>query len=554
MFNELFNKMLTHSKNVNIKTVSNKCNLFSTVSSVNDIHVPNVGYIQSTGDGVASILGLNNVTQGELVAIYNPKDLDVSKPIMFGLVLELGVDVKVALFGQNKLVKQGFLATATQFAASMIITPNVLGNVIDAVGNMIYLPWLKTTNKERKFQEITNPTQDYMRNFRASMDEKAPGISSRMGVCEPILTGTKIVDFLIPIGRGQRELIIGDRQTGKTTIAVDAILNQQNIWNTNSRDFVYCVYCAIGQKRSTVAQLIYYLYKEGAMNYTTVVAATASDAAALQYLAAYSGCTVGEYFRDAGFHSLVIYDDLSKQALAYRQMALLIRRPPGREAYPGDIFYLHARLLERAAKLSEELGGGSLTALPVIETQMGDLTAFIATNVISITDGQIFLNKDIRNQNIWPAVDVGLSVSRVGSNAYVHAMKQMATSLKVELAQFNELSYFVSFMEEIVLPPVVMQRLERGLRLTEILTQFNHFPLSPELEIIIVFAGVNGYLDLIAPKNVSLFEDFIVYVLTNNSSYKDIWESVEPYGSLEDQLIILEGFLNEVMTMFKETV
>ena len=544
--------VLIKRQNNNKRVFLNLLNSFSTVTS--DIHVPNIGYIQSTGDGVASILGLNNVTQGELVAIYNPKDLNVSKPIMFGLVLELGVDVKVALFGQNKLVKQGFLATATQFAASMILTPHVLGSAIDAVGNIINLPWLKLTNKEIKLPEIKNPTQDDIRKFRASMDEKAPGISSRTGVCEPILTGTKIVDFLIPIGRGQRELIIGDRQTGKTTVAVDAILNQQNIWSTNPRDFVYCVYCAIGQKRSTVAQLIYYLYKEGAMNYTTVVAATASDAAALQYLAAYSGCTVGEYFRDSGFHSLVIYDDLSKQALAYRQMALLIRRPPGREAYPGDVFYLHARLLERAAKLSEELGGGSLTALPVIETQMGDLTAFIATNVISITDGQIYLNKDIRNQNIWPAVDVGLSVSRVGSNAYVHSMKQMATSLKVELAQFNELSYFVSYMEEIVLPPVVMQKLERGLRLTEILTQFNHYPLSPELEIVIVFAGINGYLDLIAPKNVALFEDFMIYILTNHSSYKQVWEAIEPYASLEDQLSILEGFLNEVMSIFKETI
>lgn len=353
-----------------------------------------------------------------------------------------------------------------------------------------------------------------------AIEVKAPGIITRQTVNQPVQTGLTAIDTMIPIGRGQRELIIGDRQTGKTAIAVDTIINQKSFHNTKDANRIYCIYVAIGQKRSTVIQIVERLRKEGALDFTTIVAATASDAAALQYLSPYSGATVGEYFRDNGKHALIIYDDLSKQAVAYRQMSLLVRRPPGREAYPGDVFYLHSRLLERASKLNDSLGGGSLTALPVIETQEGDVSAYIPTNVISITDGQIFLEKNIFNRGILPAINVGLSVSRIGSAAQVRAMKDVAGSLKLQLAQFREVEAFVSFASD--LDATTLQTLARGVRLVELLKQKRFSPLSVQQQVVLIFAGLQGYLDEVPIEKIQSVKQNLIALSAEGSKHINI--------------------------------
>jgi proton translocating ATP synthase F1 alpha subunit len=386
--------------------------------------------------------------------------------------------VSVAIFGNERLVSQGTQVARGGRLVSVPTGEALLGRVVDALGNVI---------------DGKTPLK-IAQNKYYPIEVKAPGIITRQTVNQPVQTGITAIDTMIPIGRGQRELIIGDRQTGKTAIAVDAIINQKSFHaSKDEKNRIYCVYVAIGQKRSTVIQITERLRKEGALDFTTVVAATASDAAALQYLSPYSGASIGEYFRDNGKHALIIYDDLSKQAVAYRQMSLLVRRPPGREAYPGDVFYLHSRLLERASKLSDSLGGGSLTALPVIETQEGDVSAYIPTNVISITDGQIFLEKNMFNRGILPAINVGLSVSRIGSAAQVRAMKDVAGSLKLQLAQFREVEAFVSFASD--LDSTTLQTLARGVRLVELLKQSRFSPLSVQQQVVLIFAGLQGYLD-----------------------------------------------------------
>lgn len=437
------------------------------------LHSPvfhNFGLVIATGDGVATVLGLNRVKAGEIVK-FEEKGVR-------GIVLNLEKHfVRVAIFGNDQMVSQGHAVTCQSGIISIPTGVKLLGRVVDSLGNVI--------------DGGAKPQYD-MTEYDL-VEVKAPGIIDRQSVKEPVQTGIVAVDSMIPIGRGQRELIIGDRQTGKTAIAVDTIINQKEAHLSETTDKIYCVYVAVGQKRSTVAQLVERLRKENALFYTTVVAATASEAAAMQYIAPYSGATIGEYFRDNNKHSLIIYDDLSKQAVAYRQMSLLLRRPPGREAYPGDVFYLHSRLLERAAKLSSELGGGSMTALPIIETQQGDVSAYIPTNVISITDGQIFLEKELFNRGIIPAINVGLSVSRIGSAAQVKAMKQVAGSLKLELAQYREVEAFVSFAAD--LDEATLQTLARGMRLVELLKQKQFSPLTVEEQIALIYAGLSGSLD-----------------------------------------------------------
>ena len=386
-------------------------------------------------------------------------------------------NVGVVIFGDDRQIKEGDTVKRTNSIVDVPVGKELLGRVVDGLGNPIDGKGNLPTKTQRKRVEV-----------------KAPGIIPRQSVNEPMQTGLKAIDSLIPIGRGQRELIIGDRQTGKTAVAIDTIINQKEINESDDeKKKLYCVYVAIGQKRSTVAQIVKTLEEAGAMKYTTVVSATASDAAPLQFLAPYTGCTIGEYFRDNGMHALIIYDDLSKQAVAYRQMSLLLRRPPGREAYPGDVFYLHSRLLERASKLNDEKGGGSLTALPIIETQAGDVSAYIPTNVISITDGQIFLETELFNQGIRPAVNVGLSVSRVGSAAQIKAMKKVAGSIKLELAQYREMAAFAQFGSD--LDASTQQLLNRGAKLTELLKQDQYSPLTVAEQVVTVFAGVRGYLD-----------------------------------------------------------
>jgi len=410
--------------------------------------------------------------------------------------------VSVAIFGNERLVGQG---TQVKRGLRLVSVPTgemLLGRVIDALGNVI---------DGRGALKISQ------KNYSA-IEVKAPGIISRQTVNQPVQTGLTAIDTMIPIGRGQRELIIGDRQTGKTAIAVDAIINQKSFHKSNdAKNRIFCVYVAIGQKRSTVIQIVERLRKEGSLDFTTVVAATASDAASLQYLSAYSGATVGEYFRDNGKHALIIYDDLSKQAVAYRQMSLLVRRPPGREAYPGDVFYLHSRLLERASKLNDSLGGGSLTGLPVIETQEGDVSAYIPTNVISITDGQIFLEKNIFNRGILPAINVGLSVSRIGSAAQVRAMKDVAGSLKLQLAQFREVEAFVSFASD--LDSTTLQTLARGIRLVELLKQKRFSPLSVQQQIVLIFAGLQGYLDEVPMEKIPTVKQRLITLAAEGSKY-----------------------------------
>lgn len=449
-----------------------------------DINVSEVGRVLSVGDGIARVYGLDNVKYNEMVEFPNG---------VKGMALNLEEDnVGVVLFGDDTGIKEGDIVKRTDKIVSVPVGKGLLGRVVNALGEPI----------------------DGLGKIEASeysnSEVKAPGIIERQSVCEPMQTGLKIVDALIPIGRGQRELIIGDRQTGKTSIIVDTIINQKHINEQakSEKDKMYCIYVAIGQKRSTVAQVVQTLKDHGAMDYTIVVAATASDAAPMQFIAPYSGCAMGEYFRDNGMHAVIFYDDLSKQATAYRQMSLLLRRPPGREAYPGDVFYLHSRLLERAAKMSDENGGGSLTALPVIETQAGDVSAYIPTNVISITDGQIFLETSLFYQGIRPAVNVGISVSRVGSAAQIKAMKQVAGKIKLDLAQYREMAAFAKFSSD--LDASTKQLIARGERLTMLLEQSVHAPLPVAEEVVLIFAGVRGFLDKIAVDEVNPFEDAVV--------------------------------------------
>jgi F-type H+-transporting ATPase subunit alpha len=441
--------------------------------------VAEVGQVLSVGDGVARVYGLDNVRAAEMVEFQNG---------VKGMALNLESDnVGVVIFGEDRDIKEGDIVKRTGAIVEVPVGKALLGRVVDALGNPI---------------DGKGPIGESENN---RVEVKAPGIIPRKSVHEPMQTGLKAIDALTPIGRGQRELIIGDRQTGKTAVAIDAILNQLPINRGDDESKkLYCVYVAVGQKRSTVAQIVKALADRGALDYTIVVSATASEPAPLQFLAPYTGCTMGEYFRDNGMHALIIYDDLSKQAVAYRQMSLLLRRPPGREAFPGDVFYLHSRLLERAAKMNDDKGAGSLTALPVIETQAGDVSAYIPTNVISITDGQIFLETGLFYKGVRPAINVGLSVSRVGSAAQIKAMKQVAGTIKLELAQYREMEAFAQFASD--LDAATQKLLARGARLTELLKQGQYEPLPVEEQVVSIFAGVNGYLDGLDIDQVRRFE------------------------------------------------
>jgi F-type H+-transporting ATPase subunit alpha len=445
-----------------------------------EAEVSEVGQVLSVGDGIARVYGLDNVQAGEMVEFPGA---------IKGMALNLENDnVGVVIFGTDEHIKEGDTVKRTGAIVEVPVGRGLLGRVVDALGNPIDGKGALTDIAERR-----------------RVDVKAPGIIPRKSVSEPMQTGLKAIDSLIPVGRGQRELIIGDRQTGKTAIAIDAIINQKfTNAGADDKQKLYCIYVAIGQKRSTVAQIVKTLEDAGALEYTTVVAATASEPAPLQYLAPFSGCAMGEYFRDNGMAALIIYDDLSKQAVAYRQMSLLLRRPPGREAYPGDVFYLHSRLLERAAKLNADNGGGSLTALPVIETQANDVSAYIPTNVISITDGQIFLETDLFFQGIRPAVNVGISVSRVGSAAQIKAMKQVAGSMKLELAQYREMAAFAQFGSD--LDAATQRLLNRGARLTEMLKQPQYSPMPVEEQVVAIYSGVRGYLDRVPVGDVQRFQ------------------------------------------------
>ncbi len=448
--------------------------------------VTEVGQVLSVGDGIARVYGLDSVQAGEMVEFENGTK---------GMALNLESDnVGIVLFGSDRDIKEGQTVKRTGSIVDVPVGKELLGRVVDALGNPI---------------DGKGPLKT---KLRARVDVKAPGIIPRKSVHEPMATGLKSIDALIPIGRGQRELIIGDRQTGKTAVALDTILNQKSLnEGTDEGQKLYCVYVAIGQKCSTVAQFVKVLEERGALDYSIIVAATASDPAPMQFLAPFAGCTMGEYFRDNGMHAVIIYDDLSKQAVAYRQMSLLLRRPPGREAYPGDVFYLHSRLLERAAKMGDAAGNGSLTALPIIETQANDVSAYIPTNVISITDGQIFLETDLFYQGIRPAVNVGLSVSRVGSSAQTKATKKVAGKIKGELAQYREMAAFAQFGSD--LDAVTQRLLNRGARLTELLKQPQFSPLKMEEQCCVIWAGTNGYLDALPVAKVRGFEDGLLSLL-----------------------------------------
>jgi len=434
-----------------------------------EVKIDETGFVLSVGDGIARVFGLKGIQAGEMCRF--------SEANIFGMVLNLEQDnVGIVIFGSDRKIKEGSTVERSNFIVEVPIGRGLLGRVVNGLG--LPIDGLGELIFEKK----------------ARVEIKAPGIISRKSVHEPMQTGLKVVDGLVPIGRGQRELIIGDRQTGKTAVAIDAILNQKTSNDTNDElNKLYCIYVAIGQKRSTVAQVSKILKNGGALDYTIIVAATASDSAPLQFLAPYTGCTIGEFFRDNGSHALVIYDDLSKQAVAYRQMSLLLRRPPGREAFPGDVFYLHSRLLERAAKLNSNFGSGSLTALPIIETQAGDVSAYIPTNVISITDGQIFLETELFFKGVRPALNVGLSVSRVGSAAQIKAIKQVAGTLKLELAQYREVAAFSQFGSD--LDSATQHLLNRGSKLTELLKQNQFSPLTIEQQVCVLFCGVKGFLD-----------------------------------------------------------
>ncbi len=480
-----------------------------------------VGQVITVGDGIAQIYGLANVKSGEVVEF---------KSGVKGLVLNLENDsVGAVIMGDDNQVQQGDNVKRTKEVLEVPVGKALLGRVVDALGNPI------------------DGKGDIASKEYRHIEMKAPGIIERTSVSEPVQTGIKAIDSLIPIGRGQRELIIGDRQTGKTAIAVDTIINQKQAHSlTNESDKIYCIYVAIGQKRSSVAQIVKKLEDAGAMDYTLIVSATASEAAALQFIAPYSACSMGEYFRDNGMHALIIYDDLSKHAVAYRQISLLLRRPPGREAYPGDVFYLHSRLLERAAKMSEEKGSGSLTALPIIETQAGDVSAYIPTNVISITDGQIFLESELFYKGVRPAVNVGISVSRVGSAAQIKAMKQVAGSVKLELAQFRELESFSQFGSD--LDPATKAQIDHGKRLVEILKQAQYHPFSVEEQIVSIYVGTKKYLNDVPLQKVKEFEDKMLTEIRLNK--KDILESIKNEQRITEETeqklkAFLENFVKE---------
>ncbi|XP_058897007.1 ATP synthase subunit alpha, mitochondrial [Kogia breviceps] len=482
------------------------------------VDLEETGRVLSIGDGIARVHGLRNVQAEEMVEFSSG---------LKGMSLNLEPDnVGVVVFGNDKLIKEGDIVKRTGAIVDVPVGEELLGRVVDALGNAI---------------DGKGPIGS---KTRRRVGLKAPGIIPRISVREPMQTGIKAVDSLVPIGRGQRELIIGDRQTGKTSIAIDTIINQKRFNDgTDEKKKLYCIYVAIGQKRSTVAQLVKRLTDADAMKYTIVVSATASDAAPLQYLAPYSGCSMGEYFRDNGKHALIIYDDLSKQAVAYRQMSLLLRRPPGREAYPGDVFYLHSRLLERAAKMNDAFGGGSLTALPVIETQAGDVSAYIPTNVISITDGQIFLETELFYKGIRPAINVGLSVSRVGSAAQTRAMKQVAGTMKLELAQYREVAAFAQFGSD--LDAATQQLLSRGVRLTELLKQGQYSPMAIEEQVAVIYAGVRGYLDKLEPSKITKFENaFLSHVI---SQHQTLLGKIRADGKISEES---DAKMKEIVTNF----
>jgi F-type H+-transporting ATPase subunit alpha len=466
--------------------------------------VSEVGSVLSVGDGIARIHGLDNVQAGEMVEFANGVQ---------GMALNLEADnVGVVIFGSDAEIKEGDSVKRTETIVDVPVGKGLLGRVVDALGNPI----------DGKGPIVSDE--------RRRVEVKAPGIIPRKSVHEPVQTGLKALDALVPIGRGQRELIIGDRQTGKSAVAIDTFINQKQInAGTDEGKKLYCIYVAVGQKRSTVAQLVRTLEENGAMEYSIIVAATASEPAPLQYLAPYTGCTMGEFFRDNGMHAVIVYDDLSKQAVAYRQMSLLLRRPPGREAYPGDVFYLHSRLLERAAKMNEENGSGSLTALPIIETQAGDVSAYIPTNVISITDGQIFLETNLFFQGIRPAINVGLSVSRVGGAAQTKAMKKVAGSIKLELAQYREMAAFAQFGSD--LDASTQRLLNRGARLTELLKQPQFSPMPVEEQVVSIFAGTNGYLDAVPVDQVTDYEaKMLAFVRSEHKGVLDTIRETKEFG------------------------
>jgi F-type H+-transporting ATPase subunit alpha len=470
-----------------------------------DAEVSEVGTVLSVGDGIARIYGLDNVQAGEMVQF----DGDVK-----GMALNLEADnVGVVIFGNDSAIREGDTCRRTGTIVDVPVGKALLGRVVDGLGNPIDGKGpIETTERRR-------------------VEVKAPGIIPRKSVHEPVQTGLKALDALVPVGRGQRELIIGDRQTGKSAVALDTFINQRSAnQGDDESQKLYCIYVAIGQKRSTVAQIVRALEENGAMEYSIVVAATASEPAPLQFLAPYTGCTMGEYFRDNGMHAVIVYDDLSKQAVAYRQMSLLLRRPPGREAYPGDVFYLHSRLLERAAKMNEDNGGGSLTALPIIETQAGDVSAYIPTNVISITDGQIFLETELFYQGIRPAINVGLSVSRVGSAAQTKAMKKVAGSIKLELAQYREMAAFAQFGSD--LDASTQRLLNRGARLTELLKQPQFQPMPVEEQVVSIYAGVNGFIDTVPVKDVTRFESALLSHF--RSDHSDVLGKIRDTKTLDD--------------------
>jgi F-type H+-transporting ATPase subunit alpha len=487
-----------------------------------DAEVSEVGQVLSVGDGIARVYGLDNVQAGEMVEFPGG---------IRGMALNLESDnVGVVIFGDDRSIKEGDLVKRTGAIVDVPVGRGLLGRVVDGLGNPI---------------DGKGPLKDVKRQ---RVEVKAPGIIPRRSVHEPMQTGLKAIDALVPVGRGQRELIIGDRQTGKTAVAVDTILNQKatNVGSDDSKK-LFCIYVAIGQKRSTVAQIVKTLEDNGAMEYSIVVAATASEPAPLQFLAPYTGCAMGEFFRDNGMHAVIIYDDLSKQAVAYRQMSLLLRRPPGREAYPGDVFYLHSRLLERAAKMNKEHGLGSLTALPVIETQAGDVSAYIPTNVISITDGQIFLETTLFYRGIRPAINVGLSVSRVGSAAQIKAMKQVAGRIKLELAQYREMAAFAQFASD--LDASTQRLLSRGARLTELLKQGQYKPMPIEDQVVAIFAGVRGYLDAIAVEQIGRFES--TFLADMRSKHAEVLATIRKDGEISASTeASLKGILDSFAKSF----
>merc|ERR1712158_62954 len=514
------------------KNLSNSANLKASaeVSSIleerilgscTQVNLGETGRVLSIGDGIARVYGLKNIQAEEMVEFSSG---------LKGMALNLEPDdVGVVVFGNDELIKEGDIVKRTGAIVDVPVGMECLGRVVDALGNPI---------------DGKGPLGEKQR-FRVGL--KAPGIIPRQSVSEPMQTGIMAVDSLVPIGRGQRELIIGDRQTGKTAVAIDTMINQKRFNDgDDAKKKLYCIYCAVGQKRSTVAQIVKRLTDADAIKYTIVVSATASDAAPLQYLAPYSGCAMGEFFRDNGMHALIIYDDLSKQAVAYRQMSLLLRRPPGREAYPGDVFYLHSRLLERAAKMNDTQGGGSLTALPIIETQAGDVSAYIPTNVISITDGQIFLETELFYKGIRPAINVGLSVSRVGSAAQTKSMKQVAGSMKLELAQYREVAAFAQFGSD--LDAATQQLLIRGVRLTELLKQGQYVPMAIEQQVAVIYCGVRGYLDKVDPSKITEFEKAFVEHI--NATQPALLAAIAKDGQLSEAS---DAALKKVVTEFMAT-